>query len=347
VSLDGAQASVATRRPAPAFLSAPLPPVATDLVELDQLVRFVQHPVKAFLRQRLDMALTDVEEEPSDALPIELNALEQWSVGQRLLDHRLTGADLDTCIAAEVVRGTLPPGALGQRILDDVVPMVEAIVAAATKVVDPDVNAESIDVNAELDDGHTLVGTVSGVIDGVVRTVTYSRIGPKQRLVSWVRLLAAVAADPERGLTAATIGRGNRLGAGTALLELPGPDPTTRRQAALDHLAVLVDLYLRGLCEPLPLYCRTSAAYAAAAPAARVAKARDEWQAENRLATEDGEPEHVLVLGGQVPFDAILALPPADDEGGAGWVTAETSRFGRLALRLWGGLLLCETRTNL
>jgi exodeoxyribonuclease V gamma subunit len=177
--------------------------------------------------------------------------------------------------------------------------------------------------------------------------VTYSRIGPKQRLVGWVRLLAAVAADPARELTAVTIGRGNRFGAGTALLELPGANATERRQAALDHLAVLVDLYTRGLCEPLPLYCKTSAAYAAAAPAVRLTKARDEWQAENRFATEDGEPEHVLVLGGQVPFDALLAFPPADDEGGAGWAATETSRFGRLALRLWGGLLLCETRTNL
>jgi exodeoxyribonuclease V gamma subunit len=347
VSLEGARASITTRQRAPAFLSAPLPPVASDLVELDQLVRFVQHPVKAFLRQRLDMALTDVEEEPSDALPIELTALEQWSVGQRLLDHRLTGADLDTCVAAEVVRGTLPPGALGQRILDDVIPVVEEIVATATKDADVDTAPESIDVNIELDDGRTLVGTVSGVVDDVVRTVTYSRIGAKQRLVSWVRLLAATAADPDRPLTAMAIGRGSRFGAGTARIDLPGTDPATRWRTALDHLAVLVDLYARGLREPLPIYCKTSAAYAAAAPAARARRARDEWQGDNRFATEDAEPEHLLVLGGQVPFDELLAVPPADGEDGAGWAGSEASRFGRLALRLWSGLLGCEERTNL
>ena len=56
------------------------------LVELEDLVRFAGHPVRAFLRQRLGISVGDYADEVDDALPVELDALERWGVGQRLLD---------------------------------------------------------------------------------------------------------------------------------------------------------------------------------------------------------------------------------------------------------------------
>ena len=50
--------SFATTVPAP--LNAPL-------IELDDLVQFVQHPTKAFLRQRLGISLSEVDDELDDA----------------------------------------------------------------------------------------------------------------------------------------------------------------------------------------------------------------------------------------------------------------------------------------
>ena len=43
------------RAPGP-FLAAPLPPRGRPVIELDDLVRFVEHPVRAFLRQRLGVS---------------------------------------------------------------------------------------------------------------------------------------------------------------------------------------------------------------------------------------------------------------------------------------------------
>jgi exodeoxyribonuclease V gamma subunit len=37
---------------------------------------------------------------------------------------------------------------------------------------------------------------VPGVVGDVLRTVIYSRVGPKHRLAAWVRLLALTAAHP-------------------------------------------------------------------------------------------------------------------------------------------------------
>ena len=71
-----------------------------------------------------------------------------------------------------------------------------------------------------------------------------------------------------------------------------------RRRCA--HLAVLVDLFDRGLREPLPLYCKTSAAYAAASPPGSDGRAAAErqWESDRNFPEEDSEPEHQLVLGG-------------------------------------------------
>jgi hypothetical protein len=46
------------------------------------------------------------------------------------------------------------------------------------------------------------------------------------------------------------------------------------------------------------------------------------------------------VLGGVRSLDELLAEPPRDDEGG--WDIADERRLGRLALRLWSGLLASE-----
>ena len=82
------------------------------MVELDDLVRFVEHPVRAFLRQRLGISVGDYNDEIDDALPVELDGLEKWGVGNRLLDGRLAGAAMDALRPAEIARGALPPGRL-------------------------------------------------------------------------------------------------------------------------------------------------------------------------------------------------------------------------------------------
>lgn len=76
------------------------------MIELDQLVRFVQHPVRAFLRRRLGVGGTARDDDVEDALSIELDALERWSVAERLLEARLAGADREAAIAAERARGS-------------------------------------------------------------------------------------------------------------------------------------------------------------------------------------------------------------------------------------------------
>ena len=346
VALAGALATTGARRQAPPFVATPLPPAPGDVISLEDLERFVQHPVKAFLRQRLGIYLTSDDDEPADDLPVEPDPLERWEVGQRLLESRLAGIDAATARAAELARGALPPGALAAPLLDDIAAQVEAIVGSLPAA-DPGLSSSSVEVMVELAGGRTLVGTVPGVFGHEVRSVFYSRLAAKHRLTAWVRLLALTAARPDRPYAAFTAGRG--AGSRVAVVRLPPLAASTeaRRQAARGELEVLLDLHARGLREPLPLYCKTSAAYAAARAAGRDAAraASNEWSTDWEFQREDVELEHQLVLGGPAGLSRLLKEgPPADGEDGPGWPVDEDSRFGRYARRLWDPLLAREQR---
>ena len=130
-------------------------------------------------------------------MPIELDDLEKYGVGNRLLNTLLHGATPQAAVDAEFARGFLPPGALGQAVIEEVWPKVDAVVGCARDILDLQTEPESVDVRAVLADGRTLSGTVSGVAGDVLRSVSYATLGPQHRIAAWVRLVALTAAYPE------------------------------------------------------------------------------------------------------------------------------------------------------
>ncbi len=343
--LAGARAAAGPSAPPGPFLPAPLPRLDEQTVALNDLVAFVQHPARAFLRQRLGLSLRTDDERPVDTLAVELDNLEAWGVGDRLLRSLLTGGDLDAICAAEVARGLLPPGHLGHRALEDARAKAQSIADAAVGIGAGD--RTSLEVDIGLPGGRRLVGTVADVVGDVVRATTFSRLGPKQRLAAWVRLLAVSAAHPDRPLSSATIGWG-RTRPTIMMLGPLGPTPQDRSAQALQLLGIAVDLRDRGLREPLPLYCATSHGYARAVRSGHEfpeAEAARFWTSEYNWPKEDEDAEHKLVLGGVRRFSELLAAGPERDEDGPGWA-AETTRFGRLARRLWDPVLDAAARSS-
>jgi exodeoxyribonuclease V gamma subunit len=191
----------------------------------------------------------------------------------------------------------------------------------------------TVDVTVPLRDGRQLRGTVAGVHGTAVVSVGYSKLGPKPQLSVWIALLALAAAHPERPWTAVAVGRGQP---GQPRAATFGPiDQAT----AKGYLEWLVDLYDRGLCEPLPLPLKTSLEYAGV-----LAKMEGQDEAAFRAGRvwttgkypgEDADASHALVWGSSAPFDKIFGGPPRADENWAG----ERTRLAELSLRLWGPLL--------
>ena len=193
-ALNGALAA-ARPRVAPADLAeVELPGVEGD-VELAALVSFLKHPVKEFLRRRLEIVLADEGDEVTDGLPVELDGLVQWQIGDRMLHDLRAGRSRQATLDKEWRRGVLPPGQLGWRLAQKIVDQADPVAQIADSVTQgADVAARDVDV--DLGGGRRLRGTVTDLyVDRIVK-VSFSRLGPRHLLEAWVPLLALCADSP-------------------------------------------------------------------------------------------------------------------------------------------------------
>jgi exodeoxyribonuclease V gamma subunit len=332
VAWRGAERAALPREEPAAFLPRPLPDADQyGDVDLGDLARWVEHPCRGFLRQRLAVSLPGDDEQIDDSLAVALDGLARWRVGDRLLADHLAGASAEDCRQAEWRRGTLPPGELGRRELDRTIAEVEPITAAAAPLLTA--GSEAVDVVAGVHD-RRVVGTVPGVHGDCVVRAVFSRLSAQHRLRAWVQLLALAVSEPDVSWTAVTVGRG--AGDGDVARSALGP---VDAEQARRSIAALVGLRDRGLCMPLPIPAKTSAAYAAArrsgmSVANAAVKAEQVWQ---ERYPENAEPEHVLVWGENAALDRLRSSP-ADGAGGD-----EETLFGQLARQLWQPLLDAET----
>ncbi len=206
VALGGARALLAPRIPPPPFLTERLPaPPDEDLVDLEALRMFFDHPARGFLRQRLGAGLLRDEDETSDRLPIELDHLARWGLGQRMLEARLSGLDAAHCRQVEWRRGALPPGRLGARVLDDVAAEVESVVAEVQSwCAEP---ARTLDLIATLPEGRRLSGTVPGVHGATLVISNFGKVNAKRRFRTWLTYLLLAAAHPGEEFRGVLVGR--------------------------------------------------------------------------------------------------------------------------------------------
>ncbi|MGW5439554.1 exodeoxyribonuclease V subunit gamma [Nocardia asteroides] len=338
VALAGARAAARPARPRPPLLSEPLAPAPPSDVALAELIAFAEHPVRAFLWQRLGLRVPEEAEDIAEQLPIELDGLAKWDLGERMLSARLTGADPAALRAAEWRRGTLPPFAFGAAVLDEVEGTVDTIVRTAL----PDYEAapRAVDIAIDLGNGRTLAGTVPEVRGETLVRTTYSRLAPKHRLAAWVSLLA-LAATEDRSWRAISTGRGQFRSRPVARSVIVAPEAP----AALAVLRDLVRLRDEGLCEPLPVAPTATATYAER-------RFRGDSVADALLAAEhafdggsngpdkfgDHTDRYLRYVWGRAPrFDRVAAAAARAGE-------PESTRFGAVARRWWAPLLAAESQ---
>jgi exodeoxyribonuclease V gamma subunit len=333
--LAGARATVQTRTPVPPLVAAPLdPPAPVEVVGLDELVQFLQHPVRGFLRQRLDISTFVDDEEPVDALTVELDGLENYKIGERVLHRCLAGTPQRIAARLEYLRGELPPGPLGRHAMRDIGRRVDRLLTVSAP--ERETAAVSIDVSVPLGDGRVLAGTIPGVRGATVLATTYATLAPRHRLAAWVRYLALSASTGDPNCRAVTLGR-QRDDPRRAVLF------GANAAVAADVLTLLAGIRDVGLREPLPLALATSAEYATrrargASRSEALEGANVKWETD-RFRPERDEPAHVLAYGAKAPLTSLTATEPYDGEE----YPDEVTRFGVLARLLWAPLLMVET----
>jgi exodeoxyribonuclease V gamma subunit len=313
------------------FLDRPLPAARDDVIALADLHSFLSDPVKHFLRNRLRLRLPRDDEPVADDFSLDLAQLRGWKAATRLLDARLAGRSRDEWERHERALGTIPPGVLGTKALDELAERVEGLLDAVSE---RGLDAAAVDpfpVDVELPDGTRLVGTVGtvGTVEGARPgpvTITCSRAKAKQHIAAWLDLAALAAQHPDRSWRAVVVRRGKDKADVLELVPRAG-DPVQRRHEAIRALEVAVDCYRRGTSEPVPLFPELSCEL-------HRGKAQSKTWRDRYNGWGDGDDDaHVLVFG-DIDLRELRAVharvddPPGDAPG----------RAQRFAAHLWSAV---------
>lgn len=347
VAVEATRARLGPQREPASFLDVlPAPAPAPTTVEWADFVRFLDKPVKGYLRHRLGISLREADDPLDDLLPVEMSGLPEWQVGTRLLAGAVEGR-LDRWLAAERSRGTLPAGQIGVAKVDEIVASVQVIAAKANEqcgelLAQP---AEPVEVDLRVGDLH-LVGAIENVKPDLLAVLDYGRPKPKRLLKLWLPWVALHAMG--RGRTGLMVTRGKKPSSRNVkhpeVARLCHLDEPLSRSDALARLEVMAELFRAGHERPLPLFSDTSGLFVGELSRGRsraqaLGKAdRDAWLCGSSWSGNQWgdslEPETLQVFG-RISFDELLAIEPEPHETGPGWHDDEPTRFGRLALRMW------------
>ncbi len=343
--LAGALARRSATAPGP-FLAEPLPERAEQVVDLADLGRFLDDPTSSFLRDRLRLHVGGARQLDEEVLPVEVDTLVRWQLGERLVAALLAGHDRAAWERAERRSGTVPPGDLGARVLDEVAATALAVVEDAASLGLRQGPPTPVPVDVVLDDGTRVVGTVEvrpGRDGAGPALVGCSRVAPRAVVRAWLDLVALVAgevppgtsgtagADGSTARRAVVVGRSPfgspaSAGATTTVRLRPVAGGAEARRAARAALAVVVDCFRSGLRSPLPLFPTLSY------HVHRGSATPDLWRGDRFGPPGDGDGAARLVYG-DLDLAGLLALAawPGDPPGPGG-------RVERFAHYLWGAV---------
>jgi exodeoxyribonuclease V gamma subunit len=331
-TLIAAEVAAGERAERPVLLGTVLPPPPPDDVALDDLIGFFRDPVKGFFRA-LDYTLPWDVDAIEDAMPVEIDALQEWKIGDRMLDDMQRGMHPKDAQQAEWRRGSLPPGQLGWRKAVEIRDQAAGLAIAAHR--HRGQPPQAYDVDIDVGDGRRVTGTVPRVHGDRLVDVTYSKLDGRHLLPSWIRLLALTARYPDRDWVAVCIGRPKRSGPPRERM-LGSP-----QGLAVDVLRELVAIYDAGRREPIPLPLKTSYAWAET----RHTRGYPEKQAgfkwnSGRFPGENEDPAHLRVWG-YSKLEVLLTPVNRGEE-----YDGETTRLGAYAGRLWLPMLQAERASD-
>ena len=237
-----------TRRPK-AFFTEALPDNPPDpwVVSVDDLARFLEHPIKYFLYRRLGIYLDDQESELQDRESFSFDYAQQWQFGDEYIKAAINDGSSWTDYLNRVgLEGRLPPGPLSQGVLAGVESKSRTIV---DKVKDlrrePAVTDENSKENHFIDleiAGVRIVGTLDNLQNDCQIFSQYSLIRPNRVLYAFVHHLFACTINEQA--TTFLVGRQGHGAVGDLIrFKAVGDDLKSVRQRALSLLEDIVNWY--------------------------------------------------------------------------------------------------------
>ena len=320
-------AAAADRVEPPPFIPHKLAQPEAEWQRLDtqQLIRFFGNPAKFLVEQRLGLRLPRLDALLEESEPLDLGTLPKYGLQQDLLGRALRDEALAPLLPIIRAGGELPPGHAGEsrlRHLCDNARNFAALVrqyvsAAPEEAQQLQLATARFEISARIDNLH----------DGQLVRYRLTTRKPKDLLRTWIEHLLV---NCTRAVESVLI---------TADKE---NQPVVERFRSIENARALLDelleLYWRGLQEPLPFFPRSSLAYAEQmlepkgkfSPLEQAVRKWGQWP--KSWEPDKGEPperenEHFDVVFRNVP-------EPLDEE------------FQQLAMQVFGPALKARTEVN-
>ncbi len=334
-----AQAREAGIRTRPAFLSEPLPTVASGpaSISIPELSRYFSHPVRWFLENRLGLFLQEKNRPLQDREPIHLDGLERYQLSRDLLAMKGEGLSRPEILLSRWRgEGRVPLGqgaqAVFAEIRETVRPIVEQLLihgpGAAEEELPP--LRREIVLSPEL----TLHGELTGRYPSGHVYWTNSLLHGKILLPVWLEhlFLSAVVPEDQRCETI-VIGRGSGKGTAQVLRFSPVPE-------AASVLLDLATLFAEGLNAPLPFFPKSGLVFARTIASgkgteeerriAAFARGEEEYLGNDFAPGEGDDPYCRQLFGDGLPVSPGYAL----------YREGNSSSFGELATRIFTPMLI-------
>jgi exodeoxyribonuclease V gamma subunit len=284
-ALESGRISGRSRR---AFIHAPLAadPQSGQEIDLQQLIRFLHNPARAFLARRMNVHPHDPADELEEREPFALDGLCGYSLKQELTTKLLNNENLDGLYASARARGLLPPMQAGKVAFDAALSECSAF----ARLVSPHLGQrlEPLPIAHQVQ-GTLLGGGVKDIHQGNHLRWRCAHMKGKDRLSLWCEHLILNTLKP------AGYPRESLLVCTDLTLTLPP------LEKAPELLADLVDLYRDGLCRPLHFFPQASWLYLKEG----LTKAGDRWNGTDHSPSpaESSDPSLALCFSGQNVLD--------------------------------------------
>jgi exodeoxyribonuclease V gamma subunit len=234
-------------------------------INLSELRRFLQDPIKFFFNRRLKLWLTS-HQESEDEETFSLDALEKWGIKQHIANDLMLGRE--TSAQELLAQGRLPHGYAAYAGLQTIQSEIEPLLLPLQDYRGTTVQTRSVD--CQLDDKLRLNGQVGNYFAGKgLMHFSSSSLKGKHLLSLWLDHLALCASeqfkqsDSSLLITRDTSLRFEYLNA----------------QVACDQLRDYGEIYYLGLSYPLPVFPQASYAWCRADDPEKALKAaRKKWQ---------------------------------------------------------------------
>jgi exodeoxyribonuclease V gamma subunit len=298
------------------------------------LSRYLQHPVRWFLENRLGLFLQDRSHALQDREPIHLDGLEKYQLSRDLLAMKGKGFFAPEILLARWRgEGRVPLGqgaqAVFAEIKETIRPIVEQLLIYETGEELPPLRRE-IALSPEI----TLHGELAGRYLAGHIYWTNSLLHGRILLPVWLEhlFLSAVAPDDQRCETT-VIGRGREKGTAQVLRFSPVPE-------AVSVLLDLARLFAKGFNVPLPFFPKSGLVFARAMQAGKATE-EELWIGAFAKAEEEYLGNDFMPGEGEDPYCRQLfadAIPVSPDYGLYNEGKSELA-FAELATRIFTPML--------